>query len=228
MKLSPRTVEILKNFNVISSTIMIKPGNKLSVMHNGRTVAAFATVSENFLENGPDQAPLQNYANIFRLFNDPDLEFKDTHILIRENNQSQIFKYCHPDLVLSIPTTFKPIDPLISFKLTHQEMSQIEKASKLLNASHIIVTNDGKLTVTEDGNDSINDFSIDIGAQRDVEFRIKFKRSYMTFIKGDYQVDMYMMRNENYACKFHLLNEEDESLSLDYIVTLQDGSFCNV
>ena len=48
MIISPRTIQLLKNFSTINQSLVVKPGGVLSTMSPGRTVLAYARIDEDF------------------------------------------------------------------------------------------------------------------------------------------------------------------------------------
>ena len=76
MKLSKKTLAILKNFATINQSIVVKPGNKLETISNVKDVFAKVEVEETF-ENNFAIYDLNEFLGVVSLFEDPDFEFSN-------------------------------------------------------------------------------------------------------------------------------------------------------
>jgi len=91
MRLSKETYNILKNFAAINSNILIKPGNILKTVSAGKNIFAEAKVVEDFDVPVPIW-DLNKFLGVVSMFNNPDLEFHDTHVVIT-NGRSSVTYY---------------------------------------------------------------------------------------------------------------------------------------
>lgn len=100
MKLSKVTLEILKNLATINPGIVIRPGNKLSTMNIMKSVFVSATV--------PDEFPikfaiydLNELLTSISAFNTPDIEFLESYMVIRGDNDEVEYSYSSETVVVS-------------------------------------------------------------------------------------------------------------------------------
>ena len=76
MKLSEKTLTVLKNFAGINNSILVKEGNKLRTMSVAKNILGEAQIEEDF----PRQFgvyDLNQFLNGLSLHQDPDLDFTE-------------------------------------------------------------------------------------------------------------------------------------------------------
>src|SRR5690554_5926793 len=94
IKISPKTLTILKNFNLINPNIVIYPGNYIRTVRDGLTAFAEAKVDETF----PVEFPIYDIADFLSatsLFDEPKYIFGEDNVLIKEAPAKQ--KYFFSD-----------------------------------------------------------------------------------------------------------------------------------
>ena len=118
MKISKKTLEILKNYASINSNILVQPGNSITTISPVKNVLAEAKVEENF-DTQFGIWDLNKFLGVVSLFNDPEFEFEDKCVNIVGSSGSSVkYHYCEPKL-LTVPT--KKINmpsSVIAFTLT--------------------------------------------------------------------------------------------------------------
>ena len=85
MKLSEHTVEVLKNFATINQNLIIKEGNTLTTMSAMKNIVAKAEVEESF-EKEVAIYDLNEFLASISLFESPILEFNESFVTIKEEN----------------------------------------------------------------------------------------------------------------------------------------------
>ena len=85
MKISNDTLNILKNFSSINSNILIKPGNTIVTLSPMKNVMAKAVVNEDF-DTQIAIWDLNKFLGTVSLYNDPNFEFNDDHVVISNND----------------------------------------------------------------------------------------------------------------------------------------------
>jgi hypothetical protein len=84
MKLSDKTISLLKNFSSINQSILFKEGNKLRTISVMKNILAEATVSEDFSKDF-GVYDLNQFLNGLSLYNNPELDFRnDGYVVIKE------------------------------------------------------------------------------------------------------------------------------------------------
>lgn len=189
MKLSKETIGILKNYSTISPNILITPGNVLKTRSIQNTIFSSVSIPDTF-EMNFGIYDLNEFLGVLSLFNNPDLEFNDKFVRIKEDVTS--IKYFSADpSVLSIPK--KDIvfpNPEITFNLSSETLAMILKTSSVLRAPDVsFVGSDGKLKliVSDKKNDTSNAFEVNVG-DTDSTFCINFKVEMLKFVQTDYAV----------------------------------------
>ncbi len=100
VKISKRTLELLKNFASINSNILVKLGSTLSTVSPMKNLMGKAKVEETFdVEFGIWD--LHKFLGTVSLFSDPHLTFDDGKVVIsNESNTSQVvYHYSEPTLL---------------------------------------------------------------------------------------------------------------------------------
>lgn len=217
MRLSKETYNILKNFAAINSNILIQPGNVLKTVSAGKNIYVEAKVTEDFDVEVPIW-DLNKFLGIVSMFNNPDLEFHDTHVVITNGRSSVTYYYSEPSL-LTIPTReIKMPATVTRFDLDEKDLNEILKASSVLQVSDLrMVGEDGKFTISVDdsGQSTSNSFEIVIDENytgKDFEGTVNV--SEMKFIPGSYSVEL----TDTIISKF-----THKSLDLSYYIAIKRG-----
>jgi hypothetical protein len=217
MRLSKETYNILKNFAAINSNILIQPGNLLKTVSAGKNIYVEAKVTEDFDVDVPIW-DLNKFIGILSMFNNPDLEFHDTHVVITNGRSSVTYYYSEPSL-LTVPTReIKMPATVTSFELDEKDLNEILKASSVLQVSDLrMVGADGKfiISVDDSGQSTSNSFEIVIDENytgKDFEGTINV--SEMKFIPGSYSVEL----TDTIISKF-----THKSLDLSYYIAIKRG-----
>ena len=91
--LSVQTIEILKNFSTINTSIVVKAGNELKTISNAENIFAQATVEETFPRDFAIY-DLSQFIVGLSLFESPVLHFdNDNYVTIRDSNKGRRVKY---------------------------------------------------------------------------------------------------------------------------------------
>lgn len=217
MRLSKETYNILKNFAAINSNILIQPGNVLKTVSAGKNIYVEAKVTEDFDVEVPIW-DLNKFLGIVSMFNNPDLEFHDTHVVITNGRSSVTYYYSEPSL-LTIPTReIKMPATVTRFDLDEKDLNEILKASSVLQVSDLrMVGEDGKFTISVDdsGQSTSNSFEIIIDENyTGKDFEGTLNVSEIKFIPGSYTVEL----SDTIISKF-----THKSLELAYYIAIKRG-----
>lgn len=193
MRLSKETFNILKNFSSINSNIMINPGNKLRTVSSGKNIFAEAVVQEEF-DTQVAIWDLNKFLGVISMFDNPDLEFHDTHVNISNGRSSVTYFYSEAAL-LTVPNRSPQMPEIMfSFDLDEEDLNDILKASSVLQVSDLkIVAKDGmiKIVVNDMANDTSNNFEITVSENYEGDdYDGTFKVSEIKFLPGSYNVSI--------------------------------------
>jgi hypothetical protein len=190
MKLSKETVGLIKNFAGINSNLLLKAGNKLATISAQKNVMADATVAETFPDFGIYD--LNEFLGAMSLFDDPELDFQDKYVTIKQGNMS--IKYFAADAsVLTAPQkaiTFP--DAEINFNLSAANLNMIHKTASVLRAADVSIVGDGSTVTAVVGdkkNATGNSFSEPVGTT-DKSFKVNLKVENLKMLPGDYAVSI--------------------------------------
>ena len=88
MKLSEKTLNILKNFSSINQSILVKQGNQLRTISVAKNILAEAEIKEDFPRDFAIY-DLNQFLNGLSLHQDPEMDFSpDSYVTIREGKAS--------------------------------------------------------------------------------------------------------------------------------------------
>lgn len=190
LKLTTRTIQILKNFSVINPSIKVKPGNVISTIAPGKTIMARATVEENF-ETEFAVYEIPRFLSALSLFKDPELILNDKAATIVEGSKKMKYVFADPSVVAAAPDkqVNLPTEDA-SFRLTNEVMNDVNKVVSVLRLPHIVVTGaDGKITIgaADVANPSTDNYAAEVG-ETDKDFTLVFKAENIKIMPADYDV----------------------------------------
>ena len=193
MKISEDTLNILKNFSTINSSMMFKQGDVISTVSPRKNILAKAQISESF-ERDFGIYELNRFISVLDLFEEPEVNINETSLDIVDNN-GQKTRYGYADeSIITKPPEKSPNFPEaeIQFKLSYDILQKVQRACGVMSLPEIAVVGDGdtiKLTALDVKNDSSDTFSMTVG-ETDAEFRMIFKTENLKLINGDYNVQI--------------------------------------
>ena len=219
MKLSENTVGFLKNYANINQSLEFQEGKTLRTVSPLNTILASVEISEDFPRTFPIYE-LNRFLGTLSLFNDPELDFTENGVSIKDGSHEATYRYCGSSSMFQTPPdkeiTFP--DPEIQFEMTKEHFKTTVNAANTLGLPEVVVEGDGsniKLVVSDTGNTSSDKFSTIVG-QTDKTFHMIFKTENLNKImEGDYDVSLSSKRIS------HFKREGD---SLQYWIALEQNS----
>jgi hypothetical protein len=191
MKLSKETVNLFKNFAGINSNILLKAGNEISTISAQKNVMSDTTVTETFPRDFGIY-DLNEFLGAMSLFNDPELDFSDKFVTIKEGGNA--IKYFAADAsVLTVPTrkiSFPEAE--VEFTLTSTMLNMIHRTASVLRATDLQIIGDGDKIVVQVGdkkNLTGNSYNAHVGST-DKTFQANLKVENMKMLPGDYIVSI--------------------------------------
>jgi hypothetical protein len=198
MKLSERTLEILKNFAGYEKSILIEPGNIIRSLTQSGNVICHAKIAEEF-DREVCIAELNRFLGTMSLFNEPDLQFEDKFMVLREGSSKCTYRYANRAAIQPAPYTdidkmLKIGEPDIKFTITSTQLSTLLRASSVLELPEIRLTaKNGTLSVAavnKKDKDSSNVHEIIIG-ETDQEKEMFLDANNLRFLPVDYEVHIH-------------------------------------
>lgn len=192
MKIDVDTVNVLKNFAKINPSIVVQEGNVLKTISPTKTIMAKAKVKTDFGKRFAIYN-LDRFISIVSTFTDPDFKFGDKSVDISDTNRKTHYVYADENTVTKAPEkeiNLPSVD--VTFRLTNENLKDVEKAAGILALPEIVVMGDGKnlyLQAADSKNPSGDVYSIQIG-ETDKAFKAIFKAENIKIIPGDYDVNI--------------------------------------
>ena len=219
MKLSEKTLTVLKNFAGINNSILVKQGTQLRTMSVAKNILAEAVIDEEFPRDVAVY-DLNQFLNGLSLHQDPDLDFEnDSYITIREGRRRVKYFYADPAVIISPPDkqiTLPTVD--VNFQLESASLEKLLKAAAVYQLPDLSVIGDNneiRLVVRDKKNDTSNEYSIIVG-ETDKEFVFNFKVENIKIIPGAYDVSISSkllseFTNTKYDLKYYIALEPDST-----------------
>jgi hypothetical protein len=198
MKLSEKTVDVLKNFSAINPSIIVKEGSVLATISNAKTIIARAKVPDNF----NSRFSLHNLTQLIGQLSSIEnavIAFNDKFLRIQGDSPSEYAEIVYADEAsIRVPPEryangeFKlpSIDATCSF--TANQFKKIQQELGLLTLPEVAFVGDGSkiyMRAIDSKNVTSNKYSIEVGTTTKTFCSI-FKAENLKIVSGDYKVDI--------------------------------------
>jgi len=217
MKLSEKTLNILKNFSSINQSILVKQGNQLRTISVAKNILAEAEIKEEFPRDFAIY-DLNQFLNGLSLHQDPEMDFSpDSYLSIREGKRRVKYFYADPNVIISPPEKAIQLPSQdVCFQLDSVTLEKLLKAAAVYQLPDLCAVGEGgvvKLVVRDKKNDTSNEFAIVVG-ETDKEFAFNFKVENIKIIPGAYDVIvssklLSQFTNSNHDLKYYIALEPD-------------------
>ena len=191
MRLSDKTLMLLKNFSTINQSILFKEGNSLKTISVMKNILAEATIEEDIPKDF-GVYDLNQFLNALSLHQKPELDFKNEgYTVISEDRARSKYFFADPNVIISPPEkeiTLPTED--VCFQLNTQQLDKLLKAAAVYQVPDIsVIGEDGKINVVarDKKNDTSNSYSVEVGTTED-NFCYCFKVENLKLLPGDYNV----------------------------------------
>ena len=218
MKLSDKTISVLKNFSSINQSILFKEGNKLRTISVMKNILAEATITEEFAKDF-GVYDLNQFLNGLSLHQRPELDFgNDGYVVIREGKMRSKYFFADPNVIVTPPDkeiTLPSED--VCFEVSTEQLDKLLKAAAVYQLPDLsAVGGNGvvKLVVRDKKNDTSNDFAIVVG-ETNSEFSFNFKVENIKVLPGTYDVVVSQKLLSRFTSKNH---------DLTYFIALEPDS----
>lgn len=204
MILNQNTLTILKNFSLINQGIIIKPGSLLRTVSIRKNIFASCPIADEF----PREFALYDLGEFIatlKLFEKPDLDFKDEYILITDEDKKSKIKYFYsaPTVVVAPPDkSISMPEADISFSFTETMFNKVMKAASVMKLKTLGMTSSGLSVENDTGVGNIFDLDCDVssgnGDTADKKFNISIDN--LKIIEGSYDVDVSGKGLARFSC----------------------------
>lgn len=190
MKISDNTFDVLKNFSTINQSLAFKAGNVVRTVSPQKNILAQATVTESFPVDFAIYE-LNQFLGLSTLFEDPEFDFGDSKVTIKEGSSKANYTYADPSMITTPPEkNIELPSKEVSFTLTKEVFKQVLNGAHSLGLPEVVVRgSDGvmSLVATDAKNPNSNEFSAEVGAT-DSNFQFVFKTENLKFLQDNYDV----------------------------------------
>ena len=220
MKISTKTLDVLKNFSEINQSILIKKGKKLKTVSALKNILAHAEVEDDFPQDFAIYQ-LNEFIGVLSTMNNPNLTFHDKYVMLsQENGACTKYFYAEPTVVISPEKDITMPSEDINFTLLEKQYNDLLKMSSILQLNDILVKGCSKsnkifLAVTNKKNDTSNDYSIKVGEGVTEPYKMYFKTENLKMVVGDYNV---------HISSKGISHLENMNIKLDYWIALEPDS----
>ena len=219
MKLSEKTLTLLKNFSNINQSILFKQGSSLKTISVMKNILAEATIDED-LPTDFGIYDLGQFLNGLALHNRPELDFQNEgFVYIKEGSMRSKYFFADPKVIVTPPEkeiTLPSED--VSFTLSTDQLDKLLKAAGIYQLPDLAVVGKNgvvKILVRDKKNDTSNDFAITVG-ETDSTFSFNFKVENIKILPGTYDVVvskklLSRFSCQNYNLKYYIALEPDST-----------------
>jgi len=217
--LSKKTLDVLKNFSTINSSIVFRKGSTVRTISNAENILAKFTGEEIFPVDFAIY-DLSQFLSGISLFNDPQLEFTSgDFVSIRGGRQSAKYYFSDPEITLkSAPeknVKFPGAD--LQFSLSGDDLIALQKASAVYSLPDLTFqseegVNEIKLILRDKENDTSNTYDLTVAGCCTGSYSLDVKIENIRLLPGDYTVKVSQ----------HLISEwTNQNADLTYYIALE-------
>lgn len=198
MKLDKNTLTVLGNFANIQPNLLVEAGYKVSTIAEARNIVAEAELTQEF----PSRFiiyDLKEFLSTISLLDDPDLKFKDDHVLIEGSGGISKVKYFFAsEEVITTPPQKGINFPGSEVELTVEKtiLEKLLRASSVLGHEMLLIENsEGSnvtLSVADPKDSTANRFTIEAPAKYESGAKFSFIISIknLKMIPGTYKLSL--------------------------------------
>ena len=217
--LSKKTLDVLKNFSTINSSIVFRKGSTVRTISNAENILAKFTGEEVFPSDFAIY-DLSQFLSGISLFNDPQLEFtSNDYVSIRGGRTSAKYYFSDPEITLkSAPeknVNFPGAD--LQFTLSGEDLIALQKASAVYGLPDLTFQSEEgldtiKLILRDKENDTSNTYDLTVAGTSTGTYSLDLKIENIRVLPGDYSVKVSK----------HLISEwTNANVDLTYYIALE-------
>lgn len=219
MKLSDETIEILKNYSTLNSSLLFRKGSVLTTITPQSSVLAIARVVESF----PSDFAIYDIVKMLSkltLYPNSELEFGPDRLIFKstDGRRSDYIKYCSTKVIITPPEKELVLDkPDYEFTLSAGDLAWQRKSAGISGSQHFVFEGDGKhilfksTDVKDDSSDVSATILTDCGGAK---FRCVIKGDNFKMLDGNYLVKI---------SKGGLVKFENQDKPIVYYVAAEAG-----
>lgn len=190
MKLSPNTLNILKNFATIQPNLVVNPGSVIKTIAESKSILAEAQVTETF-DKTFGLYDLNEFLNVYTLLEDPEVEFNDDHLKLESGNCVLTYRFSEIGNLTTPTKSIQLNEGDVTLSLTENQIAAIRSAASVLGHAIVGFVGDGnqiKVAVHDPIGGNGNALEIDLGIKTNHTFHLNFQTAEIKVLSGDYDV----------------------------------------
>ena len=188
MRLSNKTLEVLKNFSNINQNILIEEGNVLRTISTMKNILGSATIEESFPKEFGIY-DLNEFLGVLSLTKDSEIELNNESYLSINSGKIKIkYFFSDPSIIVAPPKVFNAPTTDISFTISKEVLATLMKASAVMQLPDLVIDSHG-MKVTDLKNVTSNEFTEQFDYDGS-EFNIHYKIDNLKMIPGNYDVEV--------------------------------------
>lgn len=192
MKFTEQDIKFLENFTQIlgDEGILFKSGKEQRVMTAAQTIIAGASFDMEFPSSFAI-IDLKQFTSILTNMNDPDISFKEDHMVMTDstNHSSIEYYYSDPSLVREA-RTLRQIDPSYVFEISKDNLSKLIKMARIMGAEFAqVFSEEGKLYFGTLPTANKTNLKFEIG-ECDTDFVFCLELEKLILIPDDYDIEI--------------------------------------
>ena len=219
MKITRQTIDILKNFSTINSSILVKPGSELETISTMKNILAKSTVSENWNQQFAIYDLVEFLGTITaESLENAELEFGEEWVTMLNGKSSAKYFYADESTIVAPTKTLEMPETEISFELSKSDLNSTLSMSGILSKPDLAITSDGKsisVVVMDKRDITSNDFRLDVGEGNGDEYTMYFKTENIKVLKGSYDVAVSSKGISHFS---------NQDIDLEYWIALEPDS----
>ena len=206
MKLSDKTISVLKNFSSINQSILFKEGSKLRTISVMKNILAEATVTEEFMKDFGIY-DLNQFLNGLSLHASHELDFQnDGYVVIREGKSRSKYFFADPNVIVTPPEKAIQLPTEdVCFELNTDQLEKLLKASAVYQLPDLSAIGENgvvKLVIRDKKNDTSHGHEEIVG-ETNSEFVFNFKIENIKVLPGTYDVVVSQKLLSRFTSKNH-------------------------
>lgn len=190
MKLSPRTVQILKNFSYINPSLKFDEGQVIKTISPNKTMMAKAKL-EDVIPQTFSIYDLSRFLGVVSLFENPDFSFNEKSLSVHHDGRSVDYTYANESTIITPPDREIVMESDVTIKIQKENFAEVIKALGVMSLPDFVIAGENGqvyLRATDTKNPSSDKYDVHISETETSDFIAIFKTENLKVIPADYVV----------------------------------------
>ena len=192
MKISEKTLDVLKNFSTINQSLAFRKGNVIRTISEQKSILAQAKIEESFPVDFAIYE-LNQFLGLSSLFEDANFDFQERNVTLSEGKAKASYTYADPSMITKPPEDNIKLPSVdVEFSLSKEDFRAVLNGANQLGLNEVVVRGKNgiiSIVATDTKNPTSNEFSRDVGEHGN-DFQFIFKTENLKMVNTDYQVKL--------------------------------------